>query len=263
MKQRSVILMAQLLLVLGISSGFLAPTFSAWGQCCLGAQDMVVTSANARYTVEATSLTGTGPMSHGPYNYRFRWTEVDPDGSPLAVTSFDVSFATNEHFSMSIYVSNTGSGFLLDTVLLPHSVFYRPDGTIQQRHVKRDRYFDLIQYRSENDGCVLTLRDPREERGPDAVVTDERDLYFLPLGATVSETLDEQILSILAGEADPDLSLLGCLLAYPNADVVLAASTQLVSVLPPDFDGSRDWINQNETQLHWVEETGQFVYEGN
>ena len=203
-------------------------------------------------------------MEHGPYSYRFGWTQLGPEGNPLSTNSFDVMFDSTDHFNMNIYVSDTGNGFLLDTELLPHATFYGPDGVIQQRHLKPDRYLDLIAYRGEHtNGCTLPLRFPREERGPDAVSTDERDLYFLPLGGVVSEALDEQILNLLEAEGQPDLGLLGCLLTYPSAEVVSAAGARLESILPPDFDGSRAWVTEHELQLQWVEELGKFAVHGN
>jgi hypothetical protein len=90
------------------------------GQCCLGAQDQSVLSSNGRFRVVATSLTGTGPQHHGPYDFRFTMYRVAEPARDGGLVSKDVElgtfvrhWASREHFQMVIVVSPTGNGFLL------------------------------------------------------------------------------------------------------------------------------------------------------
>ena len=64
---------------IAIAIALLASLASA--QCCLGAQNGESVSDNGRYRVRATSQTGTGPTSHGPYRFTFTFDEKNEAGA--------------------------------------------------------------------------------------------------------------------------------------------------------------------------------------
>lgn len=122
---------ARLMLFLGlVHFGLTGGSMPAIGQCCGGASDSVVYSPDGRFRVEATSLTGTGHSSHGPYRYRFRTLRVGPGGETEVVGVFDRAWNNDNHFGMTICVSPTGNGFALSTTLEKSILFMSPDGEI-------------------------------------------------------------------------------------------------------------------------------------
>ena len=110
--------------------GMACGAISADGQCCGGAYDSVAHSHGGRFRVEATSLTGTGHSSHGPYKFRFRTLRTDPNGKTELVGVFDRFWDNDHHFSMTVCVSPTGNGFALSTSLEKSILFFSPDGTV-------------------------------------------------------------------------------------------------------------------------------------
>lgn len=107
------------------------------GQCCLGAQNTSVLSSNGRYRVEATSLTGTGHQSHGPYHFRFtmyRVAEKARDGKPATkdaeLGTFERQWDSRAHFHMQIVVSPTGNGFLFGCPMQPQVQFLGRRGRV-------------------------------------------------------------------------------------------------------------------------------------
>lgn len=102
----------------------------SFGQCCLGAQNIVAESHDGRFRVEATSLTGTGHHIHGPYKFHFLTLRVDPNGETEELGVFERKWVTDRHFQMSIFVSSTGNGFALSTSLEKPIHFFAPDGIV-------------------------------------------------------------------------------------------------------------------------------------
>src|SRR5262245_28284159 len=102
-------------------------------QCCLGAQNVTATSCDGRFRVEAISRTGTGPTSHGPYCFAFHTLRVGADGKAEPIGAFERSWDTHADFTMQVYVSPTGNGFLLSTSLEEDLLFLSPAGTELRR----------------------------------------------------------------------------------------------------------------------------------
>lgn len=187
----------QMLVLSGLILVLMAHAAPALGQCCTGAVNFVADSANGQYRVEATTE-HEGFWWHGPFRYQFSWLERQPDGTFIETSSTDYTYDTTDCFYMGILVSSLGNGFLLDTRWTTELVFYSHEGVPLWSLHKQDRYGSYVDARG-SDGCYYQLIDPRPERGPDAVFTDERDLFFLPMGSPISAALDEQILALLDG----------------------------------------------------------------
>ena len=98
---------------IAIAIALLASLASA--QCCLGAQNGESVSDNGRYRVRATSQTGTGPTSHGPYRFTFTFDEKNEAGAWIQRGAFERKWDTRVHFSMTLRALSTGNGFLLST----------------------------------------------------------------------------------------------------------------------------------------------------
>jgi hypothetical protein len=291
----------------------LAMAAPAMAQCCLGAQNGKAVSKNGRYKVEATSMTGTGPRFHGPYQFKYTWSELDDTGKFQETHSFEVKYESTNHFRMGVLVSPTGNGFWVETSIAERSlVFYSKTG-------KKLRGYDLQSPVLSEDGLYLV---------------DGETKLFVPFGAPVGEVLDRQLkellqwspdqgdkeaiakavkdldeddaavrekasqtiltaglsaaaLEKLIGEAPSveskdratrlleeirygkaaghdvwrDLTLLGALLFYPNAEVAALARGRLEKLLPaegrPAFDPAawREWIESNRGKLRWDEKT--------
>jgi hypothetical protein len=96
---------------IAIAIALLASLASA--QCCLGAQNGESVSDNGRYRVRATSQTGTGPTSHGPYRFTFTFDEKNEAGAWIQRGAFERTWETDAHFSMTLRALSTGNGFLL------------------------------------------------------------------------------------------------------------------------------------------------------
>ena len=107
-------------------------------QCCLGAQDCEHLAENGLYRVRATSQTGTGPRSHGPYRFAFVYEALDADGAWRALGSFERRWETDAHFSMTVCASPTGNGFLLSSAMDRTVQLISPDGHTL-RDVRRNR----------------------------------------------------------------------------------------------------------------------------
>jgi hypothetical protein len=95
-------------------------------QCCGGAESVSAVSKNGRFRVDALALV---PHSHGPYPYRYTWSERGPDGRYGESSSFQVTYDSTGHFNMRLFVSPTGNGFLVESSLSkPGLVFFAPSG---------------------------------------------------------------------------------------------------------------------------------------
>ena len=156
----------------------IATTSAASAQCCLGAQDSSHTSANGRYRVRATSQTGTGPQAHGPYRFAFAYEERDGDGSWRGLGSFERSWDTDAHFSMTVCASPTGNGFLLSTSMDDTVVLLSRDGRT------------LRDLRGDKERADIALWTP-ETRNPYLVAqVDDQDLraqLFVPFAEATHE----------------------------------------------------------------------------
>lgn len=119
-----------LLLLPLLAVGALRAAVGSPAQCCLGAQNADVLSADGRYRVVATSMNGTGPSSHGPYDFRFTTYRVVADGEDEVLGTFQRRWDSCEHFWMDLRVSPTGNGFLLGGSLQADLEFLAPDGTV-------------------------------------------------------------------------------------------------------------------------------------
>lgn len=192
-KQRVV----QLIVLSGFAVFLVGQAAPAWAQCCLGAENFVADSANGQYRVEATTE-HTGRWWHGPFHFQFSWQERQPDGTYTETSLTDFTYDITDCFYMAILVSSLGNGFLLDTRWTTELHFYSHEGVILWSLNKRDQYGGYVDARG-SDGSYFELVDPRPERGPEAVFTDERDLLFLPMGSPISAALDDQILAMLDG----------------------------------------------------------------
>ena len=102
----------------------------AHAQCCLGAQNGESVSDNGSYRVRATSQTGTGPTSHGPYRFAFTFDEKAEDGAWIERGAFLRSWDTDAHFAMTVRALSTGNGFLLSTSMDNSVQLVAPDGRV-------------------------------------------------------------------------------------------------------------------------------------
>ncbi len=151
---------------------------AASAQCCLGAQDGEHTSANGLYRVRATSQTGTGPQAHGPYRFAFAYEERDVDGTWRELGSFERSWDTDAHFSMTVCASPTGNGFLLSTSMDDTVVLLSRDGRT------------LRDLRGDKERADIALWTP-EHRSPYLVAQvdglDLRAQLFVPFAEAIHE----------------------------------------------------------------------------
>lgn len=148
-------------------------------QCCLGAQDGEDVADNGRYRVRATSQTGTGPRSHGPYRFAFVFEELDADGAWRAIGSFERNWNTKKHFWMGLCASPTGNGFLLSTSMDRTILLIAPDGRTL-RDVRRGKLVDEVTlWRNQERAPHVSVRRGKEGREaslfvPFAEIHDER-----------------------------------------------------------------------------------------
>lgn len=112
---------------------FAAALAPAAAQCCLGAQDCHEQSVGGEFHVDARSTLGTGPHVHGPYTFEFVTWRTTTDGRREELGRFERTWDTRAHFSMRVFVSPTGNGFLLDTSLAQDLLFLAPDGSELRR----------------------------------------------------------------------------------------------------------------------------------
>ena len=126
LKNRLSCAITSLLLLQGLHSS----AIPAIAQCCGGAQNIIATSHDGRYQVEATSLTGTGHHCHGPYHYRFRTSRISANGEPEPLGVFERAWDKDNHFSMTICVSPTGNGFAIGSTFDDPILFFSPEGTL-------------------------------------------------------------------------------------------------------------------------------------
>lgn len=188
-----------------VAAALVAVPRPAEAQCCLGAQDVAAESAGSRYRVEATSLTGTGFYQHGPYHYRFRWLTRTPDGSFVEQHAFEVRYDTDAHFSMRIYVSPIGNGFLLATSIADRIVFYAPAGEPVLSYARESLRIQGPE-RGAREGFYLRLLSSEARTAEGGVlIYDPAGYLMLSLGSPVDERLDRQIVALLAGPDRADL----------------------------------------------------------
>lgn len=157
-------------------------------QCCKGAYDVTGRSPDGRYRVEATSQNGTGLDVHGPYHFRFRFLERQPGGQYEELNTFEVKWNTTAHFGMELFVSPVGNGFAVE---LPNDYlsFYTRAG----RKIFESGPCPLEPTR---DGASVILCRPVPLRR-DGTTHVEGSRLFLPLGARVTDQLDDQVMSLL------------------------------------------------------------------
>ena len=169
---------ARILALRVVAAITIATTSDATAQCCLGAQDCEHVAANHRYRVRAKSQTGTGPQAHGPYRFAFAYEERDADGSWRELGSFERSWDTDAHFSMTVCASPTGNGFLLSTSMDDTVVLLSRDGRT------------LRDLRGDKDRADVALWTP-EHRSPYLVgQVDGQDLraqLFVPFAEAIHE----------------------------------------------------------------------------
>lgn len=155
----------------------------ASAQCCLGAQDMTVSSRGGRYRVEAKSLTGTGPLSHGPYHFRFSFqAKSDTDGYDKLHT-FKLKWDTRAHFNMQIMVSPIGNAVAVRPPI-GHLVIYSPKGEPLFKYPRQCK-FTIGQ-----NGYNIVTHDLHRFAGSGLRVEDS--VIFLPLQSEVTKTLSFQ-----------------------------------------------------------------------
>lgn len=180
-------------------------TGAASAQCCLGAQNVVSTSKNGVFRVEAVSLTGTGSQHHGPYRYQFRWSDkVNGEFTPSV--TFEVGYATTAHFNMALYVSPAGNGFLVETNISPEIVFYHRSGQILRVYKRSDLMLGRCGP-ADDTGHFLTLWDPtpvpalgcRRVRGANY---SRRGELFLPAAQPVTADLEKRLVECLTPPQD-------------------------------------------------------------
>ncbi len=145
-------------------------------QCCLGAQHVTETSADGRYSVEARSVPGTGKRHHGPYHFSFRFLERGTEGW-LERGKFERSFATRDHFHMRMWISPTGNGFVLRSMLPGFTLLARDGATLATVPTPAG---ETCQVRGvSDDGTFLELE--RAPRSSDTAGKRQSRL-FVPLG---------------------------------------------------------------------------------
>ena len=147
-------------------------------QCCLGAQDCEHIAENGRYRVRATSQTGTGPRSHGPYRFAFVYEALDADGSWRALGSFERRWETDAHFSMTVCASPTGNGFLLSTSMDDTVVLLSRDGRT------------LRDLRGDKERAEVALWTPTDREPYLVAQVDGQDLrarVFVPFSEAIHE----------------------------------------------------------------------------
>lgn len=176
----------------------LFPRTPAQAQCCLGAQDVIATARNGMVRVEAISLTEKGPSHHGPYRYSLRWSEKI--GAAFHETHrFEVRYDTREHFSMDIYISPAGNGFLLDASISPKIVFHDPTGRVIRRWKRTELmvgWYDPL----DETGHFLMLWDPepvKSLRGQSGLNYARNGELFLPASERVGPELEARLLTLV------------------------------------------------------------------
>lgn len=169
----------------------------AFAQCCRGAQNAEALSKNSLYKVEAVSLTGTGFAKHGPYHYRFKWSEKNSRGFEEK-SSFEVKSDSTAHFSVGIWISPAGNGFLLDLSPAPKITFHGTTGHPIRSYTRKEL---RVAWRDrDDDPLFLKLWDPEPvpvPGMPGASNYVEGGALFLPFGAPVSDALESRILTLL------------------------------------------------------------------
>jgi len=192
-----------ILILLGLSGAVSA-------QCCLGAQNVISTSKNGVFRVEAVSLTGTGPQRHGPYRYQFRWSDmIHGEFTPSA--TFEVGYATTNHFNMALYVSPAGNGFLVDTNISPEIVFYHRSGQVLRVYKRSDLMLGECGP-ADDTGHFLTLWDPTPVpvlgcRRVRAFNYSRRGELFLPAAQPVTADLEQRLVGCLTPPKDDSMAV--------------------------------------------------------
>ena len=200
------------------------PAGIASAQCCLGAQDVGATSENGLFRVEAVSLTGTGPQHHGPYHYEFRWLDR-VNGEFTVNAKFEVRYATTHHFSMNLYVSPAGNGFLVDTPISPEIVFYHRSGQVLRAYKRTELM--LGWYGAQDDtGHFLTLWDPTPVPvlGCPGSNYSRRGEIFLPTAEPVTAALEQRLIDCLAPPRDDSEAVAKLIAGLGSEDQVVAES---------------------------------------
>lgn len=204
----------------------LASTSAASAQCCIGAQDVSATSKNGMFRVEALSLTGTGLQQHGPYRYRFRWSDK-VDGEFAVRAEFEVGYDTKAHFNMALYVSPAGNGFLVDTGIAPEIVFYHRSGQVLRTY---ERELMLRWFESPDDtGHFLALWDPTPVPAPGgqrAIDHSRGGELFLPVAKPVAGDLEQALLECLTPPRD-DAEAVAKLIAGLASEEAAAAESAM------------------------------------
>lgn len=154
------------------------PACAATAQCCLGAQDCEHTADNGRYRVRATSQTGTGPQAHGPYRFAFVYEERDAVGSWRSLGSFERSWDTKTHFSMTVCASPTGNGFLLSTSMDDTVVLLSRDSRMLR---------DLRADKDRADIALWTTKDREPHLVAQVDGLDLRARMFVPFAEAIDE----------------------------------------------------------------------------
>lgn len=194
-------------------------------QCCRGAQDEEALSENGVYRVLASSLTGTGHRVHGPYHYEFAFQVLGDNGEWRTVSTFERRWDNKRHFAMSMLVSPTGNGFLLQTSLEPALVLYGREGR-RLREV-RGRPGMRVGLEGRETGLYRTVR-ALEDRDGKRWQTRKASL-FVPMGSAVGAEL----------RREPG----GAWQEAPAED----------RVFPPDVE-AESWLRR---MLHWEERIGE------
>ena len=207
----------------------LGSTGAGSAQCCAGAQDVSVTSKNGVFRVDAVSLTGTGPQHHGPYRYQFRWSDkVNGDFKPSA--TFEVGYATTDHFGMALYVSPAGNGFLVVTSISPEIVFYHRTGQVLRLY-KRSELMLGWYGPADDTGHFLTLWDPTpvpgldSRRGITSLNYSRRGEIFLPAAQPVAADLELRLIECLTPPQDDSKAVAKLIAGLGSED---NASSELV-----------------------------------